>query len=378
MTSPAGKRFRPVSILRLAAGLSVAATLLSACGGGSTSQAAASAGADCESTTSSSLLVQTADLDVSYVPYGILADELGYYADECIDMDVEVTSDSTISPLLNGKTDFAISAPSEVLTAGDGEAMGAKIVYNMIPKLNIFLAVLPDSSITSVADLKGATIGISNSSTYYDAFMQESLEAQGLSLDDITYVTTGYGSTPLNALKNGDVDAVLYWPGIYAAWANSGLDVRLLEGTDWSEDMDGLGMAAADETISDDPELVEGVSRAISRAIVYAKRYPESVVKLFWDAYPERAPLPGDDEDAALEEDVALLNATLTSMDVDQHEEDYTWGVQTSERWQNTIDFYQGSGMIDDSVTVDADDFYTNEFNDAANDFDLDSIVEQQ
>jgi len=376
MTNPARNRSSRGVVL-CAAGAAAVATLLSACGGGSGGAAAATAGADCTSTTSAGLLIQTADLDVSYVPYGILADELGYFADECIDMSVDVTADSVVQPLLNGKTDFGMSAPSEVLTAGAGEAMGAKVFYNLIPELNIDLAVLPDSPITSVADLKGATVGISNSSTYYDAFMRESLTAAGLDLDDITFVATGYGSTPLNALKNGDVDAVLYWPGIYTAWANTGLDVRLLEGTDWSQDMDGIGLIARDDTITDDPDLVEGVSRALSRAIVYAKRYPESVVKLFWENYPERAPLPGDDEDTALEEDVTLLNTTLTSMHVDQHEEDYDWGVQTTQRWQNAIDYNQGNGILDDSLTIDPDDFFTNEFNDAANDFDRSEIVEQ-
>ncbi|WP_306205361.1 ABC transporter substrate-binding protein [Actinoplanes sp. RD1] len=363
-------------LFTLVAGLTALTLALSACGDDQES-AAAQAGAGCASMTPAHLLLQTADLDVSYIPYGILAKELGYFAEECVDMTIDVTADATVQSLLNKKTDFGMSAPDVALTAGGDKPLAARMVYNIIPELNIYLAVLPDSPIQSVGDLKGAKIGLSNSSPFYDAFLRESLQPAGLTLDDVQLVTTGYGSTPVNALKSGEVDAVLYWPGMYTAWQNTGLQTRLLAGQDWSHSYDGLGLMARNDTIEQQPELVESVSRAISRSTVYLKKYPESAVKIFWAAYPERAPLPGTDEDDALKKDLAVLQSTLGSMHVAEHPDDYTWGIQTTERWAGQIAYDQRNGIVDKALKLDPADYFTAQFIEAANDFDPAAIKEQ-
>lgn len=361
-------------VITAAALVAASALVLTGCSG--SADAAAEAGADCESTTSAGLLLGTADLDVSYIPYGILADELGYFAEECIDLSVEVAADGTLQSLLADKTDFAMGTPSIPLTAADGEPIGAKLVYNLIPDMNIYLGVLGDSDIESVEDLKGATIGVSGSSPFYDAYMERSLSQYGLSLADVTVITTGYGATPTEALESGEVDAVLYWPGLFTSWKLAGYDIRILDGTEWSADFDGIGIIARDDTIENDPELVEGFARAVAKSSVYLQRFPESAVKLFWEAYPERAPLPGADEEEALANDLEILDATLVSMDITEHDADYSWGVQTAERWDAQIEYLKTSGIIGADAAADPSAFFTDEFTAAANDFDRDDIVE--
>jgi len=357
------------------AALATGALLLSGCATEVTPTAAVEV--DCATTTESHLLLSTFDLDVSYIPYGILADELGYFDDECIDMTLEVTSSGATQSLIGGQTDFAMSGPEQLVSANNGAAFGAKMVYNYIPNLNIYLGVLADSDIESTADLAGKTIGLEGSSSMYDAFLTESLEPFDLGLDDITTIVTGYGVTPAEALKSGEVDAVLYWPGMFTSWEAAGYDIRILDGTEWSAGFDGIGLAARDDTIADSPELVEAVSRAIARSTVYLQKYPDSAVRIFWEAYPERAPLPGADEDAALERDLAVLESTLETMGVMEHDEDYSWGTQSLERWTNQIAYVQEAGIVDPTITIDPTDFFFADLNEAANDFDHDAITEQ-
>ncbi|PRY68353.1 ABC-type nitrate/sulfonate/bicarbonate transport system substrate-binding protein [Glaciihabitans tibetensis] len=355
--------------------LATGALLLSGCAAEATP--AAVTAAECETTTDTHLLLSTFDLDVSYIPYGILADELGYFDEECLNMTLDVTSTGATQALLGDQTDFAMSGPEQLVSANGGASIGAKMVYNYIPNLNIYLGVLADSDIESTADLAGKTIGLEGTSSMYDAFLTESLKPHGLGLSDITTIVTGYGSTPAEALKSGEVDAVLYWPGLFTSWEAAGYDIRILDGTEWSAGFDGIGLAARDDTITDDPELVESVSRAIARSTVYLQRYPESAVRIFWKAYPERAPLPGADEDAAMERDLAVLDSTLESMGAMEQDEDYTWGIQTEERWTSQIAYMQKAATVDAAAVIDANDFFTAEFTEAANDFDLDEITEQ-
>lgn len=359
-----------------AAALATGALILSGCTAGAeatTSDAAAA----CETTTPAHMLLSTADLDISYIPYGILADELGYFDDECVDMTIEVTASGAPQSLLGGQTDFAMTGPEQLVAANNGAPFGAKTIYNYIPNLNIYLGVLADSDIESTADLAGKTIGLESASPMYDSFLTESLEPHGLSLADITTITTGYGATPAEALESGDVDAVLYWPGMFTSWEAAGYDMRILTGTEWSAGFDGIGLSARDDTIAEDPELVESVSRAIARSTVYLQRYPESAVRIFWQAYPERAPLPGADEDEALDRDLAVLESTLETMGAMNHDEDYTWGTQTLERWTNQIAYMQASGTVDATVEIDPTAFFSADHIEAANDFDRDEITEQ-
>jgi NitT/TauT family transport system substrate-binding protein len=164
---------------------------------------------------------------------------------------------------------------------------------------------------------------------------------------------------------------------MFTSWEAAGYDMRILKGTEWSAGFDGIGLSVRDETLKEDPELVESVSRAIARSTVYLQRFPESAVRIFWEAYPERAPLPGADEDAALERDLAVLDSTLETMGAMEHDEDYTWGIQTLERWTNQIAYMQASGTVDPAATIDPTAFFSADHIEAANDFDRDEITEQ-
>jgi len=362
-----------------ATGAATAAVIvaLSGCATG-TGASDAAAGADCAEKTPAHLVIGTADLDVSYIPYGILADELGYFDEECIDMTVDAAADGLVQSLLNGQADFVMSSPSEPLFSGNGAPMGAKIIYNLIPDLNISLAVSADSPLKSVKDLAGKVIGTWGLGPYADAYVSRSLEPYGLSVKDVTMIETGYGTTPMQALGSGEVDAVLYWPGLYTSGELAGYDIRVLEGNEWSSTMDGIGILTTDEIVSDDPKLVEGVSRALAKSAVYLKRYPESAVRLFWSAYPERAPLPGEDESKALSDDLAILKTTLDSMHISDRPEDTLWGDQTTERWQNQIDYFVSTGMIQPAGEVVPASFFSADHIAAANDFDHDAIVEKK
>ncbi|MCD4532904.1 ABC transporter substrate-binding protein [Nocardioides sp. cx-169] len=353
-------------------GVALSALVLAGCGGDEESSAT-EALAECETTKEATIVLGTPDLDVSYLPYGLLADELGYFAGECLDITVEASGSALPSLLSTGKADFLTMTPETITMASDSEPMGISFVHNFMPSLNIFLAVPEDSPIKDPGDLKGATIGVSNANPLYDAFITESFKEYGLTLDDVDQIETSYGVTPMKALETGEVDAILYWPGILTSWEQAGYHLRWLE-ADWSEAYDGFGLVAATTTVEKDPELIEGVSRALAKSAVYLQRYPESAVRIFWEMFPERAPLPGGDEDEKLAEDLAILDSTLVSMKADEYPEDHTWGIQTLERWTGQVAYAKEGGLI--TGDPDPTQFFYADHIEAANDFDRADIEE--
>lgn len=358
--------------MRLAlAGTVLGSLALSACGSSESTSAASSV--DCETTEKATIVLGTPDLDVSYIPYGILAEELGYFDEECLDVTIESAAKVLPSMLTSGKADMMTATPETLIMASDSEPFDVAFMHNFMPSLNIFLAVPEGSDITDAGDLKGATIGTSGANPLYDAFLTESLEPHGLKLTDVTQIETGYGITPMKALETGEVDAILYWPGILTSWEEAGHDLRWLD-AEWSEAYDGFGFIASNDFITSSPAAVEGISRGLAKSAVYLQRFPENAVKKFWAAYPERAPLPGADEAEKMAEDLAILNSTLKSMKADEYEADHTWGIQTMDRWTGHVAFDKANGMI--TGDPDPAQFFYADHVEAANDFDRDAIVE--
>lgn len=356
--------------------LAVGATalLITSCSSSSTDSSAGTA--HCESVTETSLALSTADLDVSYIPYGILADNLGYFSEECLDVTVEVTSSTVEQSVVTGQVDFGMTSPDALIMAAETTQLDARFVYNLIPQLNIFLATAPDSGIKTGKDLAGAKIGISGPTPIYNTYMQRYLSEFGLGLDDITFVTTAYGATAMEALKSGAVDAVLYWPGLFTAWELSGYKVTMMPDPAWASGLDGIGLIARNEVIDSTPDVVEKVSRAIAKSAVYLKHHPEEAVKTFWDHFPARAPLPGADEKDSLAKDLAILNATLQSMHIDTNSDDYNFGIQTIERWTNQVEYLKTAGLL--TKDVDPQSFFYIDHMEATNNFDRSEITEAQ
>ncbi len=359
------------SITAVAALIGTASLALTACSS-APGEATPSAAAVCETFTPVSLMMGTSDMDVSYAPYGILAEQLGYFDDECLDVTVSTTGGSvtTSQALSSGVADIAMSSPDNFIIAGDSERVPAKIFYNLIPSSIYTLAVQPDSGISDLGDLAGKTVGLTSASPLYEAYLTARLEEAGLEYSDIAIVAVGYGATPMEALKSGEIDAFLAWPGLWASYRNAGYDFELLPEADWQSDYYGIGLAATDDYIAEQPEVLERVSRAIARSSVWLMddANADEAVRLFWETYPERAPLPGDDEDEALAKDRAILDATRDVMGITSFEPDHLWGGQDADRWDAQMGFDLEYGLI--SKDLDTSLFFTDEFNAAANDFD--------
>ena len=111
------------------------------------------------------------------------------------------------------------------------------------------------------------------------------------------------------------------------------------------------GIVTNDATIENDPELVEGVTRAFLRGLEAAIADPDAAFEISRRAIPEM-------DDAAAEVQRAVLDESIAIWRSDQP------GRNDPEAWDESVALMRRIGLI--SVEVDPESLYSNAFVDAA------------
>ena len=133
--------------------------------------------------------------------------EKGIFKERGLDMDMQAISGGaqTSAALLANQIQIGQFGGSEALSAVAGGA-DLVIVANMAPVYPYILYA--QKSITTVAGLKGKTIGVSNKGGSSDIATRAALKANGLDPDkDVTITAVGSHANRTAALLNGSIDA---------------------------------------------------------------------------------------------------------------------------------------------------------------------------
>jgi putative hydroxymethylpyrimidine transport system substrate-binding protein len=277
-----------------------------------------------------------------------LAQENGYFEEEGLDVEIYVPGNPQDGLTLvgSGQDEFAISYQTDVLLAR-GEDIPVQSVAALVQHpLNSIMA-LESSGIERPSDLEGMTIGVPGVPSD-EALLSSILAADGLTMDDVEIVNVGFTLIP--PLLAGQVDAVIgaYWVHESFLVEREGEEVSVLRVEEWGvPDYYELVLVASDETVEDNPELVEGMLRAISRGYADAESDHDAAL----DALLAAAP----DTDRALEERGIVLLAPYWT-----DEGSVPFGQQTAERWESYASWLKDNGMLDESV--DPAEAFTNEF----------------
>lgn len=204
-----------------------------------------------------------------------LAQDLGYYAEE--GLDVEITGyrggGAAQQAVASGEGDMLCFFPAGVMRAVE-KGIGQKIVGAQLNSpLGYSILVRADSGFQTMADLDGRTVGVSSvgSTSYF--FALAAAAAVGITVEPVP-VGGGY----LPALMAGEVEAIV------ATASRNAQSADLVE----TRSVSDLGVllpnslpsvwVATDALIAEHPEAVEGVLRAAYRAILYMREHPEESV----------------------------------------------------------------------------------------------------
>lgn len=243
--------------------------------------------------------------DIQFAPF-YLADSLGYYEEAGLSVELRHhgASESLFGAIGEGTEDVVIATGDEVLAhrAGGGDLTMVGAVFGSSP---VALIAPEDDEIASVADLRGASIGLPGEygSTYLGLLML--LWDAGMDVADIDLQSIGYTQT--TALLTGQVDAVMgYENGDAVRIAAGGTPVTTL----LAQDLVSVGVAATDETVADQGEALDAFMAATLKGAAAISADLERAVEISSDYIPGMTQQAMDDALAVLEATVPLLSAT--------------------------------------------------------------------
>ena len=266
-----------------------------------------------------------------------MALEKGYYDDEGLDVRIFVPAnpEDVLKTVAAGRDDFGVSYQAQVLRAR-GEGVPVKAIAAMVQHPLNSVMVLEDSGITRPSELKGKKVGVTGI-PFEESLFSAMLAYDGISMDDVTLINVGYDLSP--SLISEKVDAIVgaYWTYESIVMEMAGYPVRILRMEEWGvPDFYELVLVASEDTVSNDPDVVQRFLRATAKGFVDAIGDPEEAVDVLVDANPE--------VDKELEtQGIGLLAPMWT-------EGAPTFGWQTRERWQSLAQWMKDEGLLDEEV----------------------------
>lgn len=297
--------------------------------------------------------------------------KMGYFKQEGLEASFNQSAGIVASAqtLQSGSADFAITNPEVIMQMRE---QGGDIIGIMTLKLanGVIMAVLDDSPIKDLDDLKGKTVGGMSFGGGGGLLLTKVLAKKGLGANDYSRVVTGVGGAAAAALKTKKVDAMILWDSAFATLENAGIKLRYIKVPE-EENMAGQLLATTERFIKQNRKAVEGTCRAIAKGIYFARLGPATTMPIFMEAFPSVVP-PNSDRAKLASDYTHVLEAYLKAGFKDTPL-DSRVGEFNEAKWKYTQAFYVDSGMLKGTQPVKQ--AYTTEFLDKCNDFDRKTVA---
>ena len=255
---------------------------------------------------------------LTYVPVGngpvfSVPQAMGFWKEEGLDVQVQLANGSgtAMQQLIAGQVVGSVGGVPPAMTLIN---KGAPIITAAsINSRNVYYpVVLETSAIKTIADMKGAKVGIVSAASSNVYWIKSMLQKHGLDPEkDITLVSVGSGPAALQALTSGRIDVLQLFEAAYDQIELSGTKLRRFDhDPDFNSLAFTLGMVVRLDTFNNDPDVLVRVLRGIAKGIVYAKAHPEDAVRMHWKVYPLAKP-QGVSDEQALANDVVIIKSAL-------------------------------------------------------------------
>jgi NitT/TauT family transport system substrate-binding protein len=308
----------------------------------------------------------------SVVWYAVPA-TMGYYKEENLDVSFNVSSGlpAALQAVQTGSSPVGVTNPELVMQARE-QGGSVKAFFTMRRAGGVAVAVLPDSPIKTLADLKGKTIGGVSWGGGGSLYLTKVLADMGIGMGDYSRVVVGNGAAAATALRGKQVDAVSLWDSAFATIENTGVKMRFINITG-QENLGSNVIVATDATIKDNPDVLTRFCRAVAKSFYFARISPENATRIFLKVNPTMR-APNQSEDEAYRNNFHVFKAWLTGA---------TNGVPLGGPmgaidpgvWKFTQDFYKSTGMLKAEQPPTAS--YTTQFLDQCNAFDRPKVAQQ-
>lgn len=279
--------------------------------------------------------------DPQYAPFYV-AVERGYFAEEGLALEFDYSFETDGVALVGaGELPFAVVSGEQVLLARAQE-LPVVFVMEWFQRFPIAIIARADSGITTPNDLVGRTVGLPGFFGASYVGYVGLLEANGLTQADVNAEDIGF--TQVESLREGRVEAVVgYVNNEPIQLATIGEDVVVLPVADYI-DLVANGILTNEETIADNPELIERFLRPLYRGLVDTLDDPAAAFEIS-KKYVEGL---GDDRRAVLDASLSLWRAEPL-------------GSSDPASWATTQSVLLAMGFMSEPLE-DVNAAYTNEF----------------
>jgi NitT/TauT family transport system substrate-binding protein len=279
--------------------------------------------------------------DPQYAPFYV-ADNKGYFAEEGFELEFDYSFETDGVALVGaGELPFAIVSGEQVLLA---RAQALPVVYFLewFQRFPIAVISKAGSGIESPQDLAGRDVGL-------PAFFGASyvgyaglLSANGLSLEQVGASEIGF--TQVETLKSDQVEAVVGYANNEPLQLEAqGEEIDVIYVADYV-DMVANGIITNEETIANNPDMVEAFARATLRGLADTLADPAESYEI------SKKYVEGLDDSRR-----NVLDASLEMWQAD------TLGLTDATSWQRTHDVLLEIGFLDGPL-ADLAAAYTNDF----------------
>lgn len=284
----------------------------------------------------------------------------GYFEDEGLEVSTEAVDgvSPVLQALIAGRAQIGVPAAGPVLLArqqASGPEQAPVMFYNHFAQSTYGLVVPEDSEYQQPADLAGTTVGVGTADGAEVFFVQSILTEAGLEEGtDYEILAVGDGGPALAAFERGDIEAYAAAVPDMATLDAQGLPVRELTPDEYLAFF-GIGFAATQAYIDENPGVIEGFARALVRGTEFGLANKDAALAHCAELNPE--------EGANTDVTVPLFDTVAQRL---QSVEGGPWGVFPPEAWDAWEATLIETGELDGPVEG-LHDAYTNEFAEAAN-----------
>jgi NitT/TauT family transport system substrate-binding protein len=219
---------------------------------------------------------------------------LGYYREQNLDIDYQPAAGASdaVQRLLSKNVDLSLGTTDALFALRkQGIDLPLKMVYQYAPKTPYQVAVLPDSSIQRIEQLRGKKIGIISFAETGYFYARAALAVSGVRESEVTFVPLGQGPALGNALTTHQVDAIASARQVYVNLRNAGvLQFKLLAHPNKLMANSGNGgiLARNDSLRSPtDKKAIVGYATALAKSTVFAIANPNAACRIFFELYPQ-------------------------------------------------------------------------------------------
>ncbi|MBK9780478.1 MAG: ABC transporter substrate-binding protein [Anaerolineales bacterium] len=282
--------------------------------------------------------------NIQYAPFYVAVDK-GYFAEEGIAIEFDYSFETDGVALTGaGELPFAVASGEQVLLA---RSQGLPVVYAFAwyQQFPISIISAPGLNISKPADLRGKKVGLPGLFGANFIGLEALLFAGGVDPSEVTMDAIGFNQVEAFATGTSDI-VVGYAANEPIVLASQGVELNELRVADYAQ-LTANGIVTSEKTITDEPDLVRGMARALAKGIADTIANPE-------EAYTISLKFVENLKDQDKTVQMQVLNTSIEFWKADRI------GFSDPQAWENMNDLLVKMELIPDPI--DLSKAFTNEF----------------